>query len=203
MPEGDRTRMGGTMRLGSRVTVLRPGSQAFQLYGGEGMEELEVLYLDAWISWDVLMLERQLSWLFRPPELVISQIRDTLLYIWYLVIRFGSVHGEVRPIDPATVFCQPSSGMHVHRIFAPTVQVHERHRHRYEVNPSVVESLEQSGMKLVGRNQDGTGERMEVLELERDTHPYFMGAQVGHFVQIVSECSSSRPSACDVHVIWS
>lgn len=44
MPEGDRTRMGGTMRLGSRVTVLRPGSQAFQLYGGEGMEELEVRY---------------------------------------------------------------------------------------------------------------------------------------------------------------
>lgn len=33
-------------------------------------------------------------------------------------------------------------------------------------------------MKLVGRNNDGTGERMEVLELERDTHPYFMGAQV-------------------------
>lgn len=42
MPEGDRTRMGGTMRLGSRVTVLRPGSQAFQLYGGEGTEELDV-----------------------------------------------------------------------------------------------------------------------------------------------------------------
>lgn len=42
MPEGDRTRMGGTMRLGSRATVLRPGSQAFQLYGGEDTEELEV-----------------------------------------------------------------------------------------------------------------------------------------------------------------
>lgn len=42
MPEGDRNRMGGTMRLGSRVTVLRPGSQAFQLYGGEGTEELKV-----------------------------------------------------------------------------------------------------------------------------------------------------------------
>lgn len=34
-------------------------------------------------------------------------------------------------------------------------------------------------MKLVGRNKDGTGERMEVLELEKDAHPYFMGAQVG------------------------
>lgn len=42
MPEGDKTRMGGTMRLGSRVTVLRPGSRAFALYGGAGAEGLEV-----------------------------------------------------------------------------------------------------------------------------------------------------------------
>ena len=42
MPEGDKTRMVGTMRLGSRVTILRPGSRAFSLYGGEGKDELEV-----------------------------------------------------------------------------------------------------------------------------------------------------------------
>ena len=58
------------------------------------------------------------------------------------------------------------------------LQVHERHRHRYEVNPSVVAELEAAGMKFVGRNTDGTGERMEVLELEDKSHPYFMGAQV-------------------------
>lgn len=42
MPEGDKTRMGGTMRLGSRVTILRPGSRAFSLYGGTEESELEV-----------------------------------------------------------------------------------------------------------------------------------------------------------------
>ncbi|CAM9744433.1 unnamed protein product, partial [Choristocarpus tenellus] len=42
MPEGDRQRMGGTMRLGSRTTLLQPGSMAHRLYGGEGEEELEV-----------------------------------------------------------------------------------------------------------------------------------------------------------------
>lgn len=42
MPEGDRTRMGGTMRLGSRATLLRPGSRAFDLYGGKGADALEV-----------------------------------------------------------------------------------------------------------------------------------------------------------------
>lgn len=30
------------MRLGSRATVLRPGSRAFRLYGGDGEQELEV-----------------------------------------------------------------------------------------------------------------------------------------------------------------
>lgn len=52
------------------------------------------------------------------------------------------------------------------------------------MNPSVATALEAAGMKLVGRNNDGTGERMEVLELEEDRHPYFMGAQV---------CSSLAP----------
>lgn len=53
------------------------------------------------------------------------------------------------------------------------------------MNPSVATALEAAGMKIVGRNNDGTGERMEVLELEEDRHPYFMGAQVCcllHFV---------------------
>jgi CTP synthase len=33
MPEGDKTKMGGTMRLGSRRTILAPGSTASALYG--------------------------------------------------------------------------------------------------------------------------------------------------------------------------
>lgn len=44
-------------------------------------------------------------------------------------------------------------------------------------------------MKLVGRNNDGTGERMEVLELEQDAHPYFMGAQV-------CECANDQQLSC-------
>jgi len=36
MPEGDREKMGGTMRLGARTTLLAPGSRAHGLYGGRG-----------------------------------------------------------------------------------------------------------------------------------------------------------------------
>lgn len=51
--------------------------------------------------------------------------------------------------------------------------IHERHRHRYEVNPDYVDQIHEGGLKLVGR--DETGERMEVAELPG--HPYYVGAQ--------------------------
>ncbi|KAM0946049.1 putative CTP synthase (glutamine hydrolyzing) [Dioscorea sansibarensis] len=51
--------------------------------------------------------------------------------------------------------------------------VDERHRHRYEVNPDMVEELEEAGLSFVGK--DETGKRMEIIELP--THPYFVGVQ--------------------------
>lgn len=51
--------------------------------------------------------------------------------------------------------------------------IDERHRHRYEVNPTYVESLESAGLKFVGR--DETGQRMEIFELA--DHPYYVGCQ--------------------------
>lgn len=39
MPEGDRERMGGTMRLGARETILKEGSVARQLYNKEKVME--------------------------------------------------------------------------------------------------------------------------------------------------------------------
>jgi CTP synthase len=91
MPEGDRERMGGTMRLGARETILKEHSVARQLYGTE--------------------------------------------------------------------------------------KIMERHRHRYEVNPALVPRLEEAGLEFVGRNTDESGERMEVCELNKKRHPYFMAAQ--------------------------
>eukprot|EP01039_Chlorochromonas_danica_P008431 gene8431-9294_t len=93
MPEGDKEKMGGTMRLGSRHTRLHPSSRAFQLYGGE------------------------------------------------------------KDIIP------------------------ERHRHRYEVNPALVEELEERGLVFSGKDADGQ-QRMEIVELSPQIdHPYFIGVQ--------------------------
>jgi len=51
--------------------------------------------------------------------------------------------------------------------------IDERHRHRYEVNPSLVDQIEKAGMSFVGK--DETGQRMEIVEL--DDHPYFVATQ--------------------------
>ena len=51
----------------------------------------------------------------------------------------------------------------------------ERHRHRYEVNPEYIERLEKSGLVFSGTSPDGT--LMEIAELPRERHPFFLGTQ--------------------------
>ncbi|KAF0419855.1 CTP synthase [Gigaspora margarita] len=51
--------------------------------------------------------------------------------------------------------------------------IEERHRHRYEVNPTYISKFEEKGMHFVGR--DEKGERMEIMELK--DHPFFVGTQ--------------------------
>jgi len=53
--------------------------------------------------------------------------------------------------------------------------ISERHRHRYEVNPDYIEEIEKSGLVFSGASPDGT--LMEIAELPRDVHPFFLGTQ--------------------------
>ena len=61
----------------------------------------------------------------------------------------------------------------IRRLYGGAEYVDERHRHRYEVNPELIEQIEEAGLKYVGK--DDTGERCEIMELEE--HPYFVGTQ--------------------------
>lgn len=56
---------------------------------------------------------------------------------------------------------------------APELIVHERHRHRYEVNLAYISILAEHGLHFFGK--DNGGKRMEVLEL--GDHPWFVGVQ--------------------------
>ena len=51
-------------------------------------------------------------------------------------------------------------------------EVWERHRHRYEINPSYFERFREHGLKITGTAIDG---RVEALELTE--HPFFLGVQ--------------------------
>ena len=59
------------------------------------------------------------------------------------------------------------------RLYKGAMEIHERHRHRYEVNPEMVEKLEAAGLQFVGRDTEGV--RMEIIEMK--DHPFFFGTQ--------------------------
>jgi len=56
-----------------------------------------------------------------------------------------------------------------------TPKISERHRHRYEVNPDYIKRLEKKGLVFSGTSPDGR--LMEIMELPKTKHPFFMGTQ--------------------------
>ena len=68
----------------------------------------------------------------------------------------------------------------VRKLYGGKVEIQERHRHRYEINPEYIKRLEAQGLQFVGR--DEKGERMEIFELPSKSttgpsHPYYVGVQ--------------------------
>lgn len=51
-------------------------------------------------------------------------------------------------------------------------EIHERHRHRYEVNPEYIGKLTEAGLLISGKADNGL---VEIVELP--SHPWFIGVQ--------------------------
>ena len=66
-----------------------------------------------------------------------------------------------------------TEGSTIRALYGEGDAVHERHRHRYEVNPDLIERIESAGLVFVGK--DESGQRCEIFELEG--HPYYVGVQ--------------------------
>jgi CTP synthase len=64
-------------------------------------------------------------------------------------------------------------GSTIRKLYGEGESVDERHRHRYEVNPDLIERIEAAGLVFVGK--DESGQRCEIFELEN--HPYYVGVQ--------------------------
>ena len=54
-------------------------------------------------------------------------------------------------------------------------EIYERHRHRYEVNPEYIGEIEKAGLVFSGVSPDG--KLMEIAELPKSAHPFFLGTQ--------------------------
>ncbi len=105
----------------------------------------------------------------------------------------NSTEFEDNPAYPAVIFMPEISKTHlggtmrlgsrptlwqvddckIKSLYGEGERVNERHRHRYEVNPDLIDDIEEAGLVFVGK--DETGQRCEIFELE--DHPYYVGVQ--------------------------
>lgn len=87
-----------------------------------------------------------------------------------------------------TRFTAGTESSNLRKLYGGSDHVMERHRHRYEVNPKLVDQIEEKGLKFVGK--DETGARMELLELQN--HKFFVGTQY-HPEYLSKVLDPSRP----------
>ena len=78
-------------------------------------------------------------------------------------MRLGACEAKLRPRTLAAA------------AYARAEKISERHRHRYEVNPEYVDRLRRAGLVFSAFSPDEN--LMEIAELPRREHPFFLGAQ--------------------------
>jgi CTP synthase len=71
--------------------------------------------------------------------------------------------------------CQLAEGSLAREAYDGAAEISERHRHRYEFNPEFRETLTRAGLVISGVSPDG--KFVEIAELPRDVHPWFLGCQ--------------------------
>lgn len=70
-------------------------------------------------------------------------------------------------------FQENSEWSKIRKLYGGVETVWERHRHRYEVNPTHIDSFEKGGLHFVAKGDEN--KRMEIWELK--DHPYMVGTQ--------------------------
>jgi CTP synthase len=71
--------------------------------------------------------------------------------------------------------CRLSPASLAREVYGGAPEISERHRHRYEFNPEFRELLTRAGLVFSGESPDG--KFVEMVELPREQHPWFLGCQ--------------------------
>ncbi|KAI8854027.1 CTP synthase N-terminus-domain-containing protein [Chytridium lagenaria] len=160
--------------------ILVPGG--FGVRGTEGMvlaakwaRENKVPYLGVCLGLQIAVIEfaRNVCGLEDANSEELNEATKNHVVVFMPEISKTHMGGTMRLGDRATNFTPSSVGTTTRHLYNNADVIHERHRHRYEVNPKVVSTLEAKGLKFIGH--DDKGERMIILELEG--HPYYVATQ--------------------------
>ncbi|CAG8519104.1 10117_t:CDS:10 [Ambispora leptoticha] len=185
MPEVSRTHLGGTMRLGLRPTKFQDGSESWSKICEYSILNIRLVIiefhgldidnfissLDKYYESDERTLVTARKFLDIQKENRINGTTENGMKLTETsTIRLGKSNTKITS-NGFRVLENSLKGMESVR--SSKTLIEERHRHRYEVNPVIVERLETQGLMFVGR--DETGDRMEILELK--DHPFFVATQ--------------------------
>ncbi|KAK9317950.1 CTP synthase N-terminus-domain-containing protein [Lipomyces starkeyi] len=161
--------------------ILVPGG--FGARGTEGMiaackwaRENKVPYLGICLGLQIAVIEYARNVLGihdAHSEELITETPQHPLIIFMPEVSKTHLGGTMRLGLRPTQFQKDTEWSKLRKLYGGVDTVHERHRHRYEVNPKYVPDLENAGLSFVGK--DDKGERMEILELKN--HPWFVGTQ--------------------------
>jgi CTP synthase len=118
---------------------------------------------------NVAGLEKADSTEFDPdcPEPVIATMQEQKSYVEGAGDLGGTMRLGLYPADLVT-------GSIAREVYGES-RIHERHRHRYEVNNHYREQLAAAGLVFSGTNPDL--DLVEFIELPRDVHPYYVSTQ--------------------------
>ncbi|KAK7204339.1 CTP synthase N-terminus-domain-containing protein [Myxozyma melibiosi] len=161
--------------------ILVPGG--FGSRGTEGMiaaakwaRENDVPYLGICLGLQIAVIEyarNVLGYKDAFSEELVEEPTENPLIVFMPEVSKTHLGGTMRLGLRPTKFQADTEWSKLRKLYGGGEVVHERHRHRYEVNPKYVPELEEKGFTFVGK--DELGERMEIFELK--DHRWFVGTQ--------------------------
>lgn len=162
--------------------ILVPGG--FGSRGIEGMvaaakyaRENNVPYLGVCLGLQVAVIEFVRSILgiegSTSMEFVPEADEETSAVVYMPDVDQVNLGGTMRLGIHSTKFVANSEWSKLRKLYGGASSVLERHRHRYEVNPKLIDQIEAKGLKFIGK--DETEKRMEIIEIK--DHKFFVGTQ--------------------------
>jgi len=169
-------------KVSSADGILVPGG--FGTRGTEGMihaarwaRENKIPYLGVCLGLQIATIEFVRDVIGKTEasstEFVEGLDEENQVVIYMPEIDKATMGGNMRLGLRPTYFQDNSEWSKIRKLYGSPASVEERHRHRYEINPEIVEELEENGLVFVGK--DESNKRCEIFELKN--HPFYVATQ--------------------------